>query len=197
MWQTTFETPLGTMLVAASERGIAGVYFVGQKYFPAAASAWVSAPDHDLLARARRAMLDYFGGGTAPFSLPLDLRGTAFQVRVWTALMEIPYGETTSYGEVSARLGGRTAARAVGAAVGRNPVSIIVPCHRVLGAGGALTGYAGGLDRKRALLALEGAASSWAPASAGAGPHPANSSCAEPKEAGCHEGGIPTPATRS
>ncbi|HAL40009.1 MAG TPA: cysteine methyltransferase, partial [Polaromonas sp.] len=101
---------------------------------------------------------EYFAGQRNRFEVPLDLAcGTAFQQSVWQALLAIPYGRTASYGEVSRRIGKPTAVRAVGAAVGRNPVSIIVPCHRVMGANGSLTGYAGGLDRKTALLKLEGA----------------------------------------
>ena len=100
----------------------------------------------------------WFAGERTRFELPLDLQaGTPFQQDVWTALLAIPRGGTTSYAELARRLGRPTAARAVGAAVGRNPISIVVPCHRVLGSGGSLTGYAGGLERKTALLELEGA----------------------------------------
>ena len=103
-------------------------------------------------------MREYFAGTRTAFELPLDLQGgTVFQQSVWQALLSIPRGGTTSYGVISRSIGQPAAVRAVGAAVGRNPVSIVVPCHRVLGAGGALTGYAGGLDRKTALLRLEGA----------------------------------------
>jgi methylated-DNA-[protein]-cysteine S-methyltransferase len=104
-----------------------------------------------------RQLGDYFAGRRTAFDVPLDLaHGTDFQQSVWQALLKIPQGGTASYGELSARIGKPAAVRAVGAAVGRNPVSIIVPCHRVMGAGGALTGYAGGLERKSALLRLEG-----------------------------------------
>jgi methylated-DNA-[protein]-cysteine S-methyltransferase len=98
---------------------------------------------------------EYFSGKRRHFDIPLRLQGTPFQLKVWHALMEIPIGSTVSYGELAGRINRKEAARAVGAAVGRNPVSVIVPCHRVIGSGGSLTGYAGGLERKRALLDLE------------------------------------------
>jgi methylated-DNA-[protein]-cysteine S-methyltransferase len=155
MWKTVIESPLGDVLVAATERGVAGVYFAGQKYFPAGAAAWQDAPERPVLKQARAELQEYFAGTRTTFTVPLDPRGTPFQMRVWKMLQDIPYGGTMSYGAIGARLGGGSVARAVGAAVGRNPISVIVPCHRVVGANGALTGYAGGLDRKRALLALE------------------------------------------
>lgn len=155
IWYTTIETPLGDMLVAARARGIAGVWFVGQKYGPVVGPDWVDDPDNDLVRHASLQIAEYFAGSRRVFDLPLDLEGTPFQQRVWRALCDIPHGETTTYGRLSERLGGRGTARAVGAAVGRNPVSVIVPCHRVVGQDGSLTGYAGGLDRKRALLRHE------------------------------------------
>ena len=115
-------------------------------------------PQHPMLQMASNALHEYFAGARSQFDVPLDLRcGTAFQQSVWQALLGIPQGETISYGEVSRRIGNPAAVRAVGGAVGRNPVSIIVPCHRVMGSSGALTGYGGGLHRKTALLKLEGA----------------------------------------
>jgi methylated-DNA-[protein]-cysteine S-methyltransferase len=155
MWKTVFESPLGDVVVAATERGVAGVYFTGQKYFPDSAAAWEDAPERPTLKQARAELREYFAGTRTAFTVPLDLGGTPFQMRVWTVLQAIPYGATVTYGAIAARLGGGGVARAVGAAVGRNPISVIVPCHRVVGANGALTGYAGGLDRKRALLELE------------------------------------------
>jgi methylated-DNA-[protein]-cysteine S-methyltransferase len=111
-----------------------------------------------VLAQAVGQLRAYFAGERTTFDLPLDLQaGTPFQQSVWQALLAIPRGGTTSYAELGRRLGRPQAARAVGAAVGRNPLSVVVPCHRVLGTGGSLTGYAGGLERKTALLALEGA----------------------------------------
>ena len=111
--------------------------------------------DDDGLPAAREQLAAYFAGELTVFDLPLDLRGTDFQRRVWAALREIPYGRTRTYGELATALGAPSASRAVGLANGRNPISIVVPCHRVVGASGSLTGYAGGVDRKRALLDLE------------------------------------------
>ena len=154
---TRYESPLGTMLLAATDRGLAGVWFVGQRHGPDA-SGWREDPAHPVLREAIAQLTAYYAGERTSFELPLDLRfGTPFQQSVWAALQAIPRGGTTSYAEIARRLGRPQAARAIGAAVGRNPVSIVVPCHRVLGTGGALTGYAGGLERKTALLQLEGA----------------------------------------
>ena len=151
-----WEGPLGPMIVAASRRGIAGVWFEGQKHMPDH-GAWLRADDEPLLQLAIAQLHDYFAGRRTSFDLPLDLQaGTPFQQSVWRALLAIPHGATTSYGNLSRGIGAPAASRAVGAAVGRNPVSIVVPCHRVLGTGGALTGYAGGVERKSALLKLEG-----------------------------------------
>ena len=149
--------PMGPMIVAATDRGIAGIWFEGQKHMPAHAN-WPADETHPLLRRAIEQLSDYFAGRRASFDLPLDLQaGTSFQQSVWRALLAIPHGATTNYGALGRLIGAPAASRAVGAAVGRNPVSIVVPCHRVLGAGGALTGYAGGIERKSALLKLEGA----------------------------------------
>lgn len=167
--QTCIPSPLGTIAIAATAQGLAGLWFTeGQRYLPPElapapdahtsrrALVWPSAPDHPLLRQASAQLAEYFAGQRRHFELPLDLSsGTAFQQSVWQALLEIPPGETVSYGDISARLGKPGAARAVGAAIGRNPISLIVPCHRVIGANGALTGYGGGLERKIALLQLE------------------------------------------
>lgn len=151
-----YESPLGEMLLAATDRGVCGVWFVGQRHGPDA-TGWREAQDHPVLVEAITQLRAYFAGERTTFELPLDLQhGTAFQQSVWQALLAIPRGGTTSYAELGRRIGKPEAARAVGAAVGRNPVSIVVPCHRVLGTGGGLTGYAGGLERKTALLQLEG-----------------------------------------
>jgi len=156
--QTTWQGPLGPMVVAATADGLAGVWFEGQRHMPDN-SRWEVQPEHPMLLRAIAQLAEYFAGARTRFDLPLDLQGgTSFQQAVWKALLAIPSGATTSYGELSSRIGKPAAVRAVGAAVGRNPVSVIVPCHRVLGANGALTGYAGGLDRKTALLRLESTA---------------------------------------
>ncbi len=154
----TYDSPLGPVLLAARGDGLAGLWFEGQKHGPADTTGWRRDADHPVLVRAMRQLDEYFAGRRAGFDLALDLsRGTAFQARVWQALQRIPTGATVSYSALATAIGAPAAVRAVGAAVGRNPVSIVVPCHRVLGAGGALTGYAGGLERKNALLRLEGA----------------------------------------
>lgn len=151
-----FATPLGPMLAAATDLGLCGLWFDGQRHQPDMA-AWRLKPEHPLLTQTASFMGAYFAGGTAPFNLPLDLAGgTPFQQAVWRALLQIPRGATTSYGALSQSLGRPSAVRAVAGAVGRNPVSVLVPCHRVLGMDGSLTGYAGGLERKTALLQLEG-----------------------------------------
>jgi methylated-DNA-[protein]-cysteine S-methyltransferase len=155
--QTRYESPLGTMIVAATDAGLAGLWFEGQRHLPDS-SAWPQAPRHPLLLEAVAQLRDYFAGRRTQFALPLDLQGgTPFQQSVWQALLAIPAGGTASYGDISQQVGRPAAVRAVGAAVGRNPLSIVVPCHRVLGSDGSLTGYAGGLERKSALLELEGA----------------------------------------
>lgn len=153
--QSRFDGPLGPMVLAASEQGLCGVWFDGQRHQPDT-SPWPPAAQHAVLQAAQEQLLAYFAGQLHAFDLPLDLSGgTDFQRTVWQALLDIAPGHTTSYGALSRTIGKATAVRAVGAAVGRNPLSVIVPCHRVVGSTGALTGYAGGLPRKTALLALE------------------------------------------
>jgi methylated-DNA-[protein]-cysteine S-methyltransferase len=158
--QTRFQSPLGTIIIAATAKGLAGLWFEGQRHLPPELvdpPVWPSDPDHPVLKEVMQQLTAYFAGQRSSFDVPLDLaHGTAFQQSVWQALLAIPQGGTASYSEVGRRIGKPAAVRAVGAAVGRNPVSIIVPCHRVMGAKGALTGYAGGLERKTALLRLEG-----------------------------------------
>ncbi len=150
-------SPLGEILLAASPKGLAGAWFTqGQRDTPDA-SACTNTPDHALLQQAARELNAYFAGTLRSFTLPLDLSsGTPFQQAVWHGLCTLGFGQTTSYGALAAQIGRPRAVRALGAAVGANPVSVIVPCHRVIGANGALTGYSGGLERKVALLALEG-----------------------------------------
>ncbi len=153
------DTPLGPVTLAASTQGLCGLWFDDQKHGPTEADRQHWTPDarHPWLQSTARQLQAYFAGEPAVLDVPLDLSaGTAFQQAVWQALLRIPTGRSQSYGALAAQLNNPQAVRAVGAAVGRNPVSIIVPCHRVLGAGGRLTGYAGGLWRKQALLRLEG-----------------------------------------
>ena len=158
--QTSFQSPLGPIVVAATHHGLAGLWFEGQRHLPAELAGppvWATSSSHPVLQQTVAQLTEYFAGRRIRFDLPLDLAsGTAFQQAVWQALLVIPQGKTLSYGEVSSRIGKPTAVRAVGAAIGRNPISIIVPCHRVIGGSGQLTGYAGGLERKTALLQLEG-----------------------------------------
>ena len=156
--QTTISTPLGELLLARTVNGLSGVWFEGQKHHPAPLAA-PPCPDDALLAEAAAQLHAYFAGSLTCFDLPLDLQGTPFQRSVWQALRAIEPGRTSSYGVIAAALGSAAAVRAVGGAIGRNPVSVIVPCHRVIGRDGSLTGYAAGVDRKRALLALEGVGS--------------------------------------
>jgi len=149
------ESPHGPMILSATERGLAGVYFRHQKHLPKR-DGWQSAPDNVHIRDARRQVAEYFAGRRRRFELALDPQGTDFQQSVWQAIASVNYGETISYGELARRAGAPGSARAAGAATGRNPIGIVVPCHRIVGASGALTGYAGGLAMKRALLALEG-----------------------------------------
>lgn len=154
--QCRINTPLGPLTAAATQHGLAGLWFDGQAHHPGPLALPVWA-DHPLLAATARVLASYFDGGTAALhDLPLDLHGTAFQQAVWQALQALPHGRTSTYGQIATAAGSPAAVRAAGAAIGRNPVSILVPCHRVLGRSGALTGYAGGLPRKQALLRLEG-----------------------------------------
>jgi methylated-DNA-[protein]-cysteine S-methyltransferase len=155
--QTRFESPLGSLILAAHDNHLVGIWFEGQRHQPDA-SAWPDAAGHPVLQAAQAQLTDYFAARRSAFTLPLArTQGTAFQQAVWQSLLAIPAGTTCSYGEISRRIGRPSAVRAVGAAIGRNPWSIVLPCHRVVGAHGALTGYAGGLARKTALLQLEGA----------------------------------------
>ena len=155
--QTTVATPLGPMLLARSARGLLGAWFEGQKAHPGALAA-PRRDDDALLRKAAAQIVAYLEGRREDFAIELDLQGTDFQREVWRALQAIARGSTTSYGALAHGIGAPRAVRAVGAAVGRNPLSVVVPCHRVLGHDGSLTGYAGGLARKRALLRLEGIA---------------------------------------
>ncbi len=152
----TYAGPHGRMLLVATEDGISGVYFNQQKYFPEKEKAWRRDPTHAPLKQAKRELAEYFAGKRTRFEVALAPEGTPFQRAVWKAISTVRFGESISYGELARRAGHPGSARAAGAATGRNPIGIIVPCHRIMGANGSLTGYAGGLARKRALLALEG-----------------------------------------
>lgn len=152
-----YESPYGRILLVASDDGLTGVYFDGQKYHPRLEAAWRHDAGNALLRQAKRALAEYFSGERKRFEIALAPEGTPFQCRVWQAISTVEFGTTIAYGELARRAGCPGSARAAGAATGRNPIGIIVPCHRIVGSNGRLTGYAGGLEKKRALLALEGA----------------------------------------
>lgn len=153
---TTFDSPVGPLMLATTDAGLHALEF-GESRHPVRRDARWQQGDHPLLQRARAQLDAYFAGTLRDFDVPLAPQGTAFQCEVWEALTTIPYGRTLGYGELAARIGKPSAVRAVGAANGRNPLSIFVPCHRVIGADGTLTGYGGGLPTKEFLLSLEGA----------------------------------------
>ena len=152
----TYDSPHGQMLLVATDIGVSGVYFKGQKYFPEKEKAWLRDPNRGPLKQAKRELSEYFAGKRKRFEVTLDPDGTPFQRAVWKAISRVRFGRTTTYGELARSARHPGSARAAGAATGRNPIGIIVPCHRILGSDGSLTGYAGGIERKRALLALEG-----------------------------------------
>jgi methylated-DNA-[protein]-cysteine S-methyltransferase len=155
--QACFDSPLGRLTAAATVRGLAGLWFDGQAHDPGPLDVPQDA-QQTFIAQAREELEQYWrGAARKPFKVPLDAQGTPFQKAVWRALLDIPVGHTSTYAAVAERAGSARAVRAAGAAIGRNPLSIIVPCHRVLGHDGSLTGYAGGLQRKQALLGLEAA----------------------------------------
>jgi methylated-DNA-[protein]-cysteine S-methyltransferase len=159
------QTPVGELLLTASDTALTGVYFPTSRRGPPPThrADWTedagqgpTGPTGEMLARATLQLNEYFAGQRTTFDLPLEAMGSVFEHRVWKALRSIPYGTTTSYGDVAKRMGDPSATRAVGSANGKNPIPIIIPCHRVLGANGDLTGFGGGLDRKRWLLEHEG-----------------------------------------
>ncbi len=154
---TKTTSPLGSVILSATDIGLSGIWFDGQKHLPPYKD-WQLSSNNAYLLQAKNSLQAYFSNKTKRFDIPLDLHaGTAFQQQVWLALLKIPYGRTVTYREISQYIGAPSSLRAVAGAVGRNPLSIMVPCHRVIGSDGTLTGYAGGLDRKLALLTLEGA----------------------------------------
>ncbi len=152
---TYTDSPLGKILITCNDDGLSGIWYDQQKYYPQIQESWRQDDSDTLLSTTASALQTYFNTGEAPATPPLSLVGTDFQRSVWHKLLEVSAGVTITYGELANRLGKPSAVRAVAAAVGRNPVSIIVPCHRIIGASGSLTGYAGGLDRKQHLLELE------------------------------------------
>ena len=153
---TRFPSPLGELVLTASETALTGIYFPTSRHVPSLDDV-ERGPGGEVLARTRDQLSEYFARTRTTFDLPLQPSGTPFELRVWEELREIPFGATLSYSEIARRLGDVRSTRAVGAANGKNPIPIIVPCHRVVGANGELTGFGGGLDRKRWLLEHEGA----------------------------------------
>ena len=155
-----YDSPLGNMLLAADDAGLTGVWFNGEKFFAQYLEEQHEEKETPFLQQTKRWLDVYFSGKEPDFTVPFHFNGTDFQNAVWNILCTIPYGHTTTYGEIAKQIArwrglSRMSAQAVGGAVGHNGISIIVPCHRVIGANGNLTGYAGGLDKKRALLTLE------------------------------------------
>jgi len=152
----TVPSPIGPLTIVARQGAITGLYMDAQRHAPLPESFGPAAdPAQEPFATAAAQLSAYFAGQLTEFDLPLSPAATAFQERVWAGLRAIPYGETVSYGELARRLGSPAASRAVGLANGRNPIAIVIPCHRVIGADGSMTGYGGGLERKQFLLALE------------------------------------------
>ncbi len=151
----TMESPVGKLKLVASDTGLVAVLWQNDRPNRVRLAELVEDDQHPVLLKAERQLREYFAGERKEFSVPLDMRGTDFQKNVWEALLAIPFGETRSYGQLAKQLGNPNATRAVGAANGRNPLSIIVPCHRVIGSSGSLTGFGGGLETKAHLLDLE------------------------------------------
>jgi methylated-DNA-[protein]-cysteine S-methyltransferase len=149
------KTPLDDIILVANPTELTGLYFSDRAHVPAMRSDWVLNPRHTVLKQAREQIQEYLEGRRTTFSLPLRFTGTAFQERIWRQIALIPFGQTITYSELAKRAGAPDAVRAAGAAAGQNRIGIIIPCHRVVGKNGSLTGYAGGLPRKRHLLDLE------------------------------------------
>lgn len=151
----TIASPVGKLKLIASARGLAAVLWMHERPHPMELAAKIEAPEHSLLMQAEQQLGEYFAGQRDVFPIPLDVQGSEFQRQVWKVLQTIPYGETRSYGDVAKLVGDPTAVRAVGGAVNKNPIAIILPCHRVIGASGNLVGFGGGLANKSFLLQLE------------------------------------------
>ncbi len=154
-FHTYVASPVGRLKLVASDRGLVAILWENDDPRRVRLGPSIEQPDHPILIETERQLADYFAGALRAFTVPLDFRGTDFQKTIWAALLAIPFGETRSYGQIARQIGRPAASRAVGAANGRNPISIIAPCHRVLGSDGALTGFAGGLAAKDYLLGHE------------------------------------------
>ena len=164
-YYTYFGTPVGPVLLTSDGVGLTGLYMVEHKHGESLRDGWIADETTRPFKEAKQQLAAYFAGTLTEFDLPLAMNGSDFQKLVWEELRTIPFGTTISYGELASRIGNRNASRAVGLANGRNPISIIVPCHRVIGSNGKLTGYGGGLPRKAALLAFESAVLAGGPRS--------------------------------
>ncbi len=149
------DSPVGALKLVAHDHALVAVMWDNEDHKRVRLAELVENQQHPMLHQVKQQLQEYFEGQRQQFDLPLDFQGTAFQQQVWQALLQIPYGETRSYKQIAVQLGNEKAVRAVGAANGKNPISIIAPCHRVIGSGGALVGFAGGLDKKQILLSLE------------------------------------------
>lgn len=162
VYSCRLDTPLGKAIASATNEGLAGFWFIGQKYYPQKTQHWTYEPERPPFPALRRWLKSYFAAAAPKPDFALAPEGTPFQKAIWDILLQIPYGGLTTYGEIARRFAAARglasmSAQAVGAAVGHNPISLLIPCHRVVGSTGKLTGYAGGLDKKEALLRLEGA----------------------------------------
>ena len=151
-----FTSPLGTLLATAADGALTSLNFVDAKYTPAIGGDWVEDPASSPLKECERQLQEFFAGERGAFDLPLAPEGTPFQKRVWREIARIAFGETITYAQLAQRAGAAGSARAAGSATGRNPIAIVIPCHRIVGSNGNLTGYAGGLERKTKLLEIEG-----------------------------------------
>lgn len=149
------DSPVGALKLVAHDQALVAVMWDNEDHKRVRLAELIEDHQHPMLLRVKKQLEQYFAGQRQQFDLPLDFQGTTFQQQVWQALLAIPYGETRSYKEIAVQLGNEKAVRAVGAANGKNPISIIAPCHRVIGSSGALVGFAGGLDKKQILLSLE------------------------------------------
>jgi methylated-DNA-[protein]-cysteine S-methyltransferase len=153
----TIQSPIGELLLVADDSALTGVYFAGRDHVPFESKGWTLNAGHPVLKKAAQQLKEYFAGKRTTFSLPLRLAGTRFQERIWRQIARIPYGTTISYTELAKRAEAPHAVRPAGTTTGRNPVSIVIPCHRVVGKNGSMCGFAGGLERKQYLLNLEAA----------------------------------------
>lgn len=155
-YRTDYSSPLGKIIIASDGENITGLWFHGQKHFPKTADEMICNDELKIFKKTKKWLDYYFKGENPTIDFKLKTEGTEFQKNVWKILEKIPYGETLTYGEIARKFSDNMSAQAIGGAVGRNPISIIIPCHRVIGANGKITGYAGGIDKKIKLLKLEG-----------------------------------------